>query len=86
MATNTWSEAETYKLIELWGDDKIQSQLEGCKRKKTVYERVVCSMCDAGFDKSAELCREKAKKFKEEYRKIKDKHRVSGEGRKSGNF
>lgn len=86
MATNTWSEAETYKLIELWGNDKIQSQLEGCKQNKTVYERVARSMCDAGFNKSAEKCREKAKKLKGEYRKIKDKHRITGEGRKKWKF
>ena len=23
-----------YKLIEIWGDDEIQAQLEGCKRNQ----------------------------------------------------
>ena len=38
-------------------------------------------MKKAGFERSVQ-CREKAKKLKTEYRKIKDKHRVTGTGRK----
>ena len=49
----TWTEAETYKLIEIWGDEKIQSHLEGCKRNKTVHERIASSLSEAGFEKSA---------------------------------
>ena len=55
----------------------MQAQLEGCKRNKLVYEKV-----SVGFERSAVQCREKAKKLKSEYRKIKDKHRVTGTGRK----
>ena len=84
--TCSWSEAETLKLIEVWGDENIQNQLEGCKRNKTVYEKVSQSMSEAGFEKSADQCREKAKKLKNEYRMMKDKHRKTGEGRKEWKF
>ena len=86
MAAGSWSEAETYKLIEIWGNDQIQAQLEGCKRNKTVYERIARAMTEEGHSKSATQCREKAKKLKTEYRKVKDKHRVTGEGRKKWKF
>ena len=56
----------------------IQAQLEGCKRNKEVYERVARRIQEAGYDKSAEQCRQKAKKLKLEYRKIKDKHHKTG--------
>ena len=82
----TWTEAETYKLIKIWGDEKIQSQLKGCKRNKTVYQRIACSLSEAGFQKSAEQCKDKGKKLKSKYRKVKDKHRVTGEGRKRWKF
>lgn len=85
MAVGSWSEAETYKFIEIWGNDQIQAQLEGCKRSKTVYERIARAMTE-GHSKSATQCREKAKKLKTEYRKVKDKRQVTGEGRKKWKF
>ena len=27
-----WSDAETAKLIDIWSEDKIQEELEGCKK------------------------------------------------------
>ena len=44
------------------------------------------SMKEAGFERTADQCREKAKKLKMEFRKIKDKPRVTGTGRRRGNF
>ena len=38
MAT-TWSDEETFKLVELWGKE-IQVLLEGCTRNKHVYDRI----------------------------------------------
>ena len=35
-----WSEAEVTLLIELWGEEGIQEQLEGTKRNKRVYDRI----------------------------------------------
>ena len=77
-----WKDDEISALISIWGDDIVQAQLEGCKRNKLVYEKVSESMKKVGFERSAVQCREKAKKVKSEYRKIKDKHRVTGTGRK----
>ena len=34
-----WSREETYKLIEIWGDDEIQAQLEGCKRNQDIFAK-----------------------------------------------
>ena len=31
MAGATWTDEETTKLIEIWGEEEIQVQLEGCK-------------------------------------------------------
>ena len=68
MASPTvWKDEEVYKLIELWGEDVIQSQLEGCKHNKEVYEKISKSMKAAGYNKSRDQCRDKAKKLKSEY-------------------
>ena len=43
-------------------------------------------MAEAGFEKTAEQCREKAKKLKAEYRKVKDQHKKTGQGREKWKF
>ena len=52
MSATGWSDEETLKLIELWGDDRVQAELEGCKRTKQVYERVSREMVRAGQQSS----------------------------------
>ena len=82
----TWVDPEVYKLIEIWSEDSIQAQLEGCRRNKEVYEKISRELKDAGYERTAEQCREKVKKLKGEYRKVKDKHNKTGTGRKAWKF
>ncbi len=76
----TWSDSETFKLIEIWGEDTIQAQLEGCRRNKEIYEKIARDLSDAGYQRTADQCREKVKKLKSEYRKVKDGHYKTGTG------
>ena len=57
-ALSTRKDEEVYKLIELRGDDVIQSQLEGCKHNREVYEKISKSMKEAGYNKSSDQCRD----------------------------
>lgn len=82
----TWSDDKTLKLIELWGEGSIQAQLEGCKRNTQVFEKVARDMKEAGFERTAIQCRDKTKKLRADYRKIKDKHGKTGESRKKWKF
>ena len=86
MTSNSWKDEEVYKLIELWGEDTIQTQLEGCKHNREVYERIAKAMKEAGYNKNAEQCRDKAKKLKSEYRKVRDKNKITGNKRKTWKF
>ena len=81
-----WSDEEVFKLIELWGDDAIQAKLEGCKRNKEVYKKIARGMREAGYDRSADQCRDNAKKLKAEYQKIKDTHNKTGTDRNNCKF
>ena len=56
-----WSDPETLKLIELWSEDDVQSQLEGCKRNRAVFESISRRMNDSGFERTANQCCEKLK-------------------------
>ena len=78
MANSNWKDCEVLRLINLWGDDVLQSQLEGCKRNKQIYERISKELLVYGVHRSAEQCCEKIKKLKSEYRKVKDGHKVTG--------
>ena len=75
------SRSEVLKLIELWGDSAIQAQLEGCKRNQDVYDKISSDLHDTSFERTGKQCREKIKKLKGEYRKIKDKRNETGEER-----
>ena len=81
-----WTDNETFKLIEIWGDETIQEQLEGCKRNKDVYEKISKFMFEAGYDRTGTQCREKIKKLKVDYRKVKDKNKQTGNNQKDTKF
>ena len=75
-----WSHDKLYKLISLWSEDVIQEPLEGCYRNSQVYKKIADSLREAGFYRTFEQCREKMKKLKAEYKKVKDKHEETGQG------
>ena len=77
----TWGKPETLKLIDLWADDKVQEELAGCHRNRDIYQRIAIKLQEAGYDRTLEQCREKIKKLRKEYRKIKDKNKETGQGR-----
>ena len=80
-SSGVWDKQETHKLIEIWGEDNIQSQLEGCHRNKEVHQHIAQKMRKAEYERTFEQCREKVKKLKKEYRRLKDTLNETGQGR-----
>ena len=74
----SWSDREVMLFIELWGEDSVQTQLEGAKHNKPVYERIAAELAKSGSNKTAEQCNSKIKKLKLKYRKECDKHNKTG--------
>jgi len=74
----SWTDNEAFKLIEIWGNETIQEQLEGCKRNREVNEKISKLMSEAGYDRTGIQCCEKIKKLKVDYRKVKDKNNQTG--------
>ena len=81
MAAVNWTCEEVFKLISIWSDATIQEQLEGCRRNSQVYKKISDDLRTAGFARTLEQCREKIKKLKTEYKKIKYKRDETGQGR-----
>ena len=67
-----WTDREVHHLISIWADEEIQALLESAKRNKAVHERIAKEMGKAWFKKTAEQCREKIKKLKNNYTKKRD--------------
>ena len=49
MASCTWSDEETFVLIEIWGEDSIQAMLEGTRRNKDVFVKIAKAIEKRGF-------------------------------------
>ena len=56
-----WSDKKTKMLIQLWGEEDIQVQLEDWKQNIAVYKQISKEMKAAKFNHSAVQCREKMK-------------------------
>ena len=70
-----WTDEETFKLIEVWGNESNQAMLEGCKGNRDIFNMIAHEMEAAGYHKTSEQCR-----------KIKDDRNKTGRGRKTWNF
>ena len=47
--TSSWTDDETFHLIDVWGDETIQALLEGCTRNRHVYEKIARELEEAGY-------------------------------------
>ena len=50
------SRDEILKLIEIWGDGAIQTQLEGCKCNQDIFDKIAADLHDAGFECTGKQC------------------------------
>ena len=76
----TWADKEVKALLTIWGDTKIQEELDGAVRNKVVFERIAKKLQEQGYEHDWKQCRAKVKNLKTKYREIKDK---TDRGRKS---
>ena len=65
----TWSEEEVKVLLPIWGDEKVQCELDGAKRKHPLHEKITKQLNDKGYHRDAEQVK---KYLKSMYRPIKD--------------
>ena len=56
-----WNESEMMKLIEIWGEDSIQAELEGCKWNKQIFDKIASEMKATGYERTAVQCQDKLK-------------------------
>ena len=65
-----WSKEQTKALVGIWGEENIQSALDGVVRNKTIYQKVAVALNALGHNKSWEQCRTKVKNLVQKYKKV----------------
>lgn len=78
---SNWSEPEVMQLLQLWSDEAVQTELENCIRNQHVFNRIAEALQDRDFYRSADQCRDKIKKLKLDYRRMKDNNQIPHGGR-----
>ncbi|XP_060770986.1 1-aminocyclopropane-1-carboxylate synthase-like protein 1 [Neoarius graeffei] len=69
---SNWSEPEVVELLQLWSDEAVQLELESCLRNQHVFNRIAVALHDRSIYRTADQCREKIKKLKLDYRRMKE--------------
>lgn len=78
---SNWSDPEVVELLQLWADESVQIELESCLRNQHVFNRIAEVLREKGIHRTGDQCREKIKKMKLEYRRIKDNSKTPRGGR-----
>ncbi|XP_067347325.1 uncharacterized protein [Channa argus] len=67
-----WSSTEVQALLTLWANPAVQEELLLNVRNNKVYTHLSAKLASLGFNKAPKKCREKIKKLKQEYKRIKN--------------
>lgn len=62
-----WSDVETRTLLNIWGEQDIQTALDGNFRNSFVYRDVARRLGAMGFERTPEQCRVRIKSLKRQY-------------------
>ncbi|XP_034024409.1 zinc finger and SCAN domain-containing protein 29-like [Thalassophryne amazonica] len=84
--TKLWTDEEVRAFLSIYADEEIQGDFESSTRKEKVYQKISKRLSELGINHNAKQCREKIKKMKQDYKKVKDHNNRSGSDRRSGKW
>ena len=62
---------EINALLDVWGAENVQIQLDEISRNRTVYQGVASSLSQLGYTRTWQQCKTKIKNLVQRYRKVK---------------
>ena len=63
----SWSDDEVKALVAIWGEDKVQEELDGAVRNKVVFVGIAKKMRELGYERDWQQCKVKIKKILRAY-------------------
>ncbi|KAI1885337.1 hypothetical protein AGOR_G00219100 [Albula goreensis] len=81
-----WSDLETRALLDIWGEQDVQTALDGNFRNSHVYRDVACRLGEMGFERTPEQCRIRVKSLKRQYYQAKEGTKKNGQYHKICKF
>ena len=76
-----WTDAEVQALLAMYATEEVQRDLEGSTRNIKIFGKISSELAQMGVYHTVKQCREKVKKLKQDYKKIKDHNNQSGANR-----
>lgn len=73
-----WTDSEVQALLAFFGTEEIQRGFTGSRRNETIYRDISAHLSSLGIHHTAKRCREKIKKLKQTYKKLKDYNNRTG--------
>ena len=73
---------EVLALLFIWGDEKVQEELDGAVRNEAVFDKIARKVAEMGFNNDWKQCRAKMKNLKVSYKAVKHHNNRLGRGRK----
>ncbi|XP_016371929.1 uncharacterized protein LOC107711463 [Sinocyclocheilus rhinocerous] len=67
-----WSDGETVILLQLWGNEQVQQNLQRCPHNGHIYSEISEKLNAHGYLRSAEQCHTRIKRLKISYRQCRD--------------
>ncbi|XP_061092442.1 ATP-dependent (S)-NAD(P)H-hydrate dehydratase isoform X2 [Conger conger] len=77
---------ETRALLDIWGEQDVQTALDGNFRNSHVYRDVACRLGEMGFERTPEQCRIRVKSLKRQYYQAKEGTKKNGQYHKICKF
>ncbi|TRY65788.1 hypothetical protein DNTS_014257, partial [Danionella cerebrum] len=80
-----WTDVEVNVLLKFYAREEMQRDFVGNKRNK-IFACISAQLAALGINHTAKQCREKIKKLKQDYKRIKDYNNKSGSVRKTSKW
>ncbi|XP_032360897.1 uncharacterized protein LOC116672973 isoform X2 [Etheostoma spectabile] len=86
MNSEKWTDAEVQALLALYATEELQRDLEGSTRNIKIFGKISIELAQMGVYHTVKQCREKVKKLKQDYKKIKDHNNQIGANLKTSKW
>ncbi|XP_072556397.1 uncharacterized protein [Paramormyrops kingsleyae] len=81
-----WTDEEVHALLSIYAEADIQREFDSTTRNDKLYRKISSRLAEMGVQHTAKQCREKIKKMKQDYKKVKVHNNQNGSERKTNKW